>query len=459
MKKKLGTIGWREFNQNRLNILNEYDRIKNITQHRPVKTAHGNAVEAFVRKWLSEYLPKKYGVTSGYVIPDVYQPDYKLYHYDLIIFNQIDSPVLWVEGNVDQSAQGKSLAIPAKHVSAIYEIKSTLNDSTAKDSINKLMSIHTFKDHLPKYFSSGSIFIELLEDQIKNQQILPALFEGSAIPGYWGGTILRCEVDTTMTGLFVFASLNAEDDEKKGKMDNLDLAKPIDDLKIYLTYTGNLSLEEQGAGASLVATSAHNWSVIKEYGTSYSNNSTSIMLNWSRSKFSEFAIQVVSCLEGIPYNSEVRPRYGQVFDNVKFKDVEVQPDKPQRGLPYLKVAPFRFKSTGSYMEHSISEEGVKIKCQYQVENIGDESAIITADRFKSEIEIKPGESKKYMSELVVQDLSQNKPISSIVAAVENGKIGTEAALELIYKTSNGRLFIKNVVYEIKWNKVRDISNK
>ncbi len=77
--KCYGSYGWKEFNQNKENILNEFDRVKALIDRRPVKTAHGVAVEAFIRNWLAEYLPKKYSVTSGYVIPDVFDFNYKLY--------------------------------------------------------------------------------------------------------------------------------------------------------------------------------------------------------------------------------------------------------------------------------------------------------------------------------------------------------------------------------------------
>ncbi|WP_027355112.1 DUF6602 domain-containing protein [Desulfosarcina sp. BuS5] len=65
-----GQHGWKEFHRNRKDILSEFDKILEQTQNRPIQVAHGQGVEAYLRKWLTEFLPKKYGVTSGYIIPN-----------------------------------------------------------------------------------------------------------------------------------------------------------------------------------------------------------------------------------------------------------------------------------------------------------------------------------------------------------------------------------------------------
>src|SRR5437762_10353761 len=78
------------------------------------------------------------GVTSGYIIPDVVAVEYKLYHFDLLIYDQLNSPMLWSDGDYDQSEQGKRRAIPAKHIHAAFEIKASLTSKTARDAIAKL---------------------------------------------------------------------------------------------------------------------------------------------------------------------------------------------------------------------------------------------------------------------------------------------------------------------------------
>ena len=61
MDECYGQFGWREFHRNRKDILAEFDKIAEQTLSRPVRTAHGTGVEAYLRKWLSEFLPKKFG--------------------------------------------------------------------------------------------------------------------------------------------------------------------------------------------------------------------------------------------------------------------------------------------------------------------------------------------------------------------------------------------------------------
>lgn len=50
MKDSFGQHGWKEFHRNRKNILDEYDKVIEQTSNRPVKVAHGYAVEAYIRK-------------------------------------------------------------------------------------------------------------------------------------------------------------------------------------------------------------------------------------------------------------------------------------------------------------------------------------------------------------------------------------------------------------------------
>jgi len=94
--KRYGLVGWKEFHNTRKEILSEFNRAKEYNVSRLVRVQHGKAGEAAVRKWLSDYLPKKYGVTSGFVIPDVIAAEYKLYHFDVLIYDRINSPELGV---------------------------------------------------------------------------------------------------------------------------------------------------------------------------------------------------------------------------------------------------------------------------------------------------------------------------------------------------------------------------
>lgn len=452
--KCYGSYGWKEFNQNRDNILNEFDRVKALTERRPVRTAHGVAVEAYIREWLAEYLPKKYAVTSGYVIPDVFDVNYKLYHYDVIIYNKIESPILWVESNLDDSDSGKSRAIPAKYVVAIYEIKSTLDKKNAIDSITKLKEINSFATYLPQNFSSGSIFIELKEKNVSKRNILSELFEGNAIHGYWGGVILRCEIDPSMTALLYFATGEGGDD---GYSPDVDLAKPLDELKIYLQEDGKLTVEEAGGGVKVVCTAPHTWSVTKEFGPHYREGSKVLMLSWSHSKFAEFAIQVVCCLEGIPYDSEKRPTYGQVFDVIDKQEAINQSELPKKGLPHLSVTPCFFENSGGFIEANIIEDFIETKIKYEIENLGDITAVVSGDGFKTTTEIVPGEKKyRTITSKIARGPDNDSPLQTFVNMLDKGEAKHQFTLTLLYRPQNNKnLFFKKVVtHEFGKDKVK-----
>lgn len=304
-----GQHGWKEFYINRKDILHEFDKLFEQTSNRPIQVAHGQGVEAYIRKWLSEFLPKKYGVTSGYIIPNLYNDSGVIYHFDIIIYNQLEAPVLWTEGNEDQNSQGKYRAIPAKNVIAVYEVKSRFTKKNVKDSIDKLNQTKDFIDQLDKLFTSGIIFIELRKSDVNKKIIVKELIKGRSVPGFIGGMILRYEGDETCTGI-----VRIFDTDPKQANDNEHLtpiAKPIDELNIFLTEDGSLKLAERGAGAKFVATSDKNWSVAKSYGVVYSETDKSIHLDWSRTGFSDFCIDLLCNLEGIAFNDKSKPSSGK----------------------------------------------------------------------------------------------------------------------------------------------------
>jgi hypothetical protein len=184
-----------------------------------VRTEHGNAAEAALRQWLSAYLPARYGVTSGYIIPDVVVPEYKLYHFDVIIYDVLNAPILWIDGDYDTSDQGRKRAVPAKDVWAVLEVKASLTPSSATEAISKLSQLNALSRYLPKNFSCGTFFYELDATLVNNQSILPNLIPDCAIVGYWGGVTLRCQMDEKMTDLMHILPRPANGDQAKESAD------------------------------------------------------------------------------------------------------------------------------------------------------------------------------------------------------------------------------------------------
>lgn len=155
-------------------MLAVYDIAREQEGNRQVKTRHGLVAEARFRRWLSEFLPKRYGVTSGFVIsPGISSFEYMV-HYDVIIYDQLESPVLWVEDNPGSSEQGKSLAVPVEYVRAVIEVKS-FNTKSAKQAVEQLSKLKPLlsrvdlpnsrgKIYLPTNFFCATLFFELRKD-------------------------------------------------------------------------------------------------------------------------------------------------------------------------------------------------------------------------------------------------------------------------------------------------------
>lgn len=392
MKDNYGQHGWKEFHRNRKDILSEFDKILEKTENRPIQVAHGIGVEAYLRKWLAEFLPKKFGVTSGYIIPNLYDDSDKIYHYDIIIYNRLDSPILWVEGNEDNSEQGKYRAIPAEHILAVYEVKSRLNKKNVIDSIEKLNQTINFKDQLNPLYHCGNIFIDLKEKDNNNESIIKELFKGNKIFGYSGGMVLRYEGDETCTGKIDFHKLNPKE-QSTTKEKNIRLkpiAKPIDDLDIYYSEDGNLTINEQMAGIKLVMTKKNTWSFSKSYGIMYDEDNLSVHLSWSRSHFSDFCIQLLSDLEGISFDDKNRPSFGQIFDTAEMKKAPLQGSKKEKGKPFLKLKVYDGNDVNKQLEVSQERKSGKISFWVVVENLENFDVVISDDFFNNKLILPKG---------------------------------------------------------------------
>lgn len=400
MMNCFGQHGWKEFNRNRKDILSELDKILEQTENRPIHVAHGQGVEAFLRKWLSEFLPKKYGVTSGYIIPNLYDDGLKLFHYDVIIYNQLDSPILWTEGNYDQSEQGKYRAIPAKYVMAVYEVKSRLTKANVTDAINKLNQTKDFSAQLNPLYSCGMIFIDLKEADNNKESIIKELIKGKDIPGFRGGMILRYEGDKSSTGIIRLFDIKKE--EKGDHKHYKPIAKPVDSLGVFLNEEGSLEIAENGAGAKMVATSDNNWSVSKIYGISYNEDNKSVHIDWSRSNFSDFCIDIVSSLEGLAFNDMNRPSFGQVFDKIERKKAPIQSEEIEKEKPFLVLKLYEGGEYGNIL--TINQDSVTF--MISIENIGNVTAILSDDSFMSKCELP---SKKRAIKPVTFKMKSVKP--------------------------------------------------
>lgn len=208
------TFGWTQILTRRAEILSAFDAAREKSKLRKVQTSHGIAVEAHVRDWLTEFLPKRYGVTSGFIVSVGIKDGAKAPHFDVIIYNQLDAPVLWVENHPDTSVQGASRAIPVEHVLAVIEVKSSFSKRTVVDAIKHLGELKPLLDatdspderyplHLPASFVCCPLFLELRKTDAYDAAAAEALLDGDSLRGFMGALILRGEGHTDSSSAYV----------------------------------------------------------------------------------------------------------------------------------------------------------------------------------------------------------------------------------------------------------------
>ena len=207
LKIEFPSQGWKQILTARKEMLDAYDRARDQARGHEVETYHGRVAEAAFRKWLGEFLPKRYGVTSGYVLSPGLRSIDRTPHFDVIIYDQLESPILWVEDNPDNSTQGRSMAIPVEYVRAILEVKASFSARTVKQVLDHLGDLSSllrhvdaptdrYKLHIPQTFCCGSIFFELRKAEASSDAALNTIIDGSGLQGFFGGLVLRGEGHT-----------------------------------------------------------------------------------------------------------------------------------------------------------------------------------------------------------------------------------------------------------------------
>lgn len=388
MDNCFGQHGWKEFYQNRQEILDVYDRARRKTTNRPVKTAHGPALESHIRKWLEEFLPKKYGVTSGYIIPDLYDDSKPIYHFDIIIYSILESPILWIESNDDQNERGKSRAIPARYINAVFEVKSTLTVKNITDSHKKLKQLEHFYDQLRPDFSCGAIFAELTEKDTNNQNILKKLHKYSELFRFSQALILRYEGDITATGIATISDYLPTQPSTL-ELPARPLAKKIDGLRIYELENGNIRTSDPGDGMLLISTSQDNFSISKSYSATFEKDGFLAEISWSRSNFSIFCVELLRELEGLERTDPRKITFGMVFDNIENIPTPSQPELPLPGKPHLSVSVQSTSQSGDKLAQGYNSLLKTISFSIELSNLGDATAIISDDKFKNSTRLPP----------------------------------------------------------------------
>lgn len=266
-------------------LLSKYDVARVESSGHTIQVSHGNVGEAEFRKWLESFLPKKYGVTSGYIVSQNtanLMPE--LAHYDVIIYDALECPVLNIEENSDESTQGKKRVVPAEYVRAVMEVKSRLSIKTIKEANKKLKELNCllfdkekdidnpYNGKLHPRFFTLNVFFELKSKDFKNENIFRNLIDID-VPRHFSNIILRAEgVDEELTG-----------------MSNILFGDKTD------------MCFESLVGSPMVCDQL--------FGGKY----TGVFLTWSKSNLSNFAFSVLNLLNGT-----YRPGYVPSFYGLNF---------------------------------------------------------------------------------------------------------------------------------------------
>ncbi|MDN5285696.1 MAG: hypothetical protein JWR38_1970 [Mucilaginibacter sp.] len=306
LKAQINPQGWQQFLTGLKDLLDSYDRARVYSKLHEVETYHGVVAEAQFRKWLSNFLPKKYAVTSGYIISQGLPDTEKIPHYDVIIYDCLESPILWIEDHSDVSEHGRSRAIPVEYVTAVLEIKSRFNSKTVSDAVNHLQDLkklmeseddenEPYKVYLPKNFTCGLVFFELKQENTTNIAALDKLCEAVDLKGFMGGIILRGEhrMDNCSGALMLMVG---DDDDGALKM--------------------NQSQKRNYANINMINNVSTNSKLIFNGDKKYH----CFALLWRPSEFSTFAFNLIALMNGT-YRSGFIPSFhgfgGYIANNNK----------------------------------------------------------------------------------------------------------------------------------------------
>lgn len=201
-------IGVDSFFAEREKLLAGYAIAKKQTSDDAVKTEHGNTAEFLARKWLQSFLPKRFGVCKGYIITHcVYIKERELEEWDIIIYDAIESPILFTRGTDSELRQ----AIPIEHVRAVIEVKAALTPDAAKRSADKLLKLERYmgnndNDFYPEFicnpFVCAALFFETNVKELKDyQKALAQLsqFYRKNLP-FMGSLILKSQAEPDHSG-------------------------------------------------------------------------------------------------------------------------------------------------------------------------------------------------------------------------------------------------------------------
>lgn len=197
-------VGITALDAERTKLLSDYRVAVEQAGDDPVKTEPGNIGEAALRAFLKQFLPRKYGVTKGHIItPDL---DYAgpLEEWDIIIYDRLEAPVLFVRRTKDEGPDSGKRGIPVEYVKVVIEVKSTLNSRSAEKAAEKLTKLNAFirspegerdRTRLPYSFRSSVVFFTTdaknCEEFVRALGALAPIWQQPNWASFMGGLIVQ----------------------------------------------------------------------------------------------------------------------------------------------------------------------------------------------------------------------------------------------------------------------------
>jgi hypothetical protein len=277
-------LGVDSFFAEKKKLLDSYDRAKEQNSEESIHVDHGVVAESLVRQWLRTFLPKRFGVTKGYIITSSLTYEGTLEEWDVIIYDALESPILYTKG--DPEAELKQ-AIPVEHVRGILEVKATLTPDNVKRVSAKLLKLRKFIDinSPPEYpstlqapFVSAAIFFETkvssLDEYRRALDNFIELFSGDLILPFLGSLVLRSQRYPLHTGYI-----------------NMMFGK--EPLKMADAFETSSDFSLPG----------NNWGTIS-------------CLTWAPNNFPTFIFDLLACLKGTK-TQRASSFYGLDFENVE----------------------------------------------------------------------------------------------------------------------------------------------
>jgi hypothetical protein len=276
------SAAWKQFLTARQQMLDAYDRAQVHAAAQAVHVHHGVVGEAAVRDWLSDFLPKRFGVCAGYLRSQGLPHAHQSRHFDVIIYDQLEAPTLWIEENKDKAPAGRARIVPAEYVLAVIEVKSGFSTSTMRSAIEKLSELaplmegvdapdERYPRFLPPNASLHTLFFEHRAVDQRSAEPPNLLRDARFTRPMYGAVILRSD---------------------SRHPDDTGIAK-VQWGRDPMTPFGDLT-----TGACMTASEEVEWIEKIEDASKVEKMNLSAFLMWSDVQFGQFAFDLLALLQG-----------------------------------------------------------------------------------------------------------------------------------------------------------------